>query len=225
MFKFKGISSDEMKIIVEEEDKLIGKTSHKYESIEKYGSYGNNYIESGLNDKEINLKIYILDNNKLDDIFNWLDGEGTLEFKGRVTKARFYSDLSPERSSAIKIADITLIRGPLWYKADDDFIKIENNVINNIGNFKSSPLVKLVKKTSSTVTIKINDIIFSYNFPENEDYMILNTINGNAYYEDLLRNECIEIGFDYPEINPGKNNVSLISGDCEIFIKNKDCWL
>ena len=63
MFKFKGISSDEMKIIVEEEDKLIGKTSHKYESIEKYGSFGNNYIESGLNDKEINLKIYILDNN------------------------------------------------------------------------------------------------------------------------------------------------------------------
>lgn len=225
MFKFNGISNQDMNVVVEEESKFIAKASYKYDKNEISGSNGNEYIENGLNDVEISLKLYVLDVNKLDEILSWLNGVGELEYNGRVTTARFYSEVLPQRASSIRTMDITLIRSPLWHlKSDFQLVKdVESKT--NLGNYSSNPIIKLEKTTSKKLTLQFNDVVFSYTFPDNEDYAILNTEDGNIYYDGLLRNQYLEIDFKYPEMKIGLNEISITSGAAKIYLKKKDCWL
>ncbi len=85
MFKFNNISSDEMKVICEEEDNLIPKAALSYEE----NSNGSFYVSSYAN-IESSLKLYVMDSSKLSSIYKWLDGEGTLEYKDKVSTAYFF---------------------------------------------------------------------------------------------------------------------------------------
>lgn len=225
MFKFNGISNQDMNVVVEEESKFIAKASYKYDKNEISGSNGNEYMENGLNDIEISLKLYVLDVNKLDEILSWLNGVGELEYNGRVTTARFYSEVLPQRTSSIRTMDITLIRSPLWHLKNDFQLVKDTESKTNLGNYPSNPIIKLEKTTSKKLTLQFNDVVFSYTFPDNEDYAILNTEDGNIYYDGLLRNQYLEIDFKYPEMKVGLNEISITSGAAKIYLKKKDCWL
>lgn len=225
MFKFNNISTKDMNVVVEEEENLIRKASYKYDKNEISGANGNEYIVNGLNDIEITLKLFVLDVSKIDSILAWLNGAGELEYNGRVTTAYFFAEISPQRAASIKTIDVTLIRAPLWHSKEDYQLVENDETKTNLGNYQSNPIIKLEKTTSNKLTIQFNDVVFSYSFPENEDYVILNTENGNAYYDGLLRNEYLEIDFKYPEMLVGLNEINLTSGDAKIYLKKKDCWL
>ena len=55
------------------------------------------------------IRSQILMNSKLDDILGWLNGYGDFEYNGRITKARFYDEIEPERKATIKIAKFNFI--------------------------------------------------------------------------------------------------------------------
>lgn len=121
MFKFKGISSEDMQVVIEEEENFIARASKRYEITEIEGKDGAIFDELGYSVVERPMYVQCLNINKIDDILAWLDGEGEFEYKGRKTTARFYSQLDPQRSSCIRIMDTTFIRDPFWYKANEDF--------------------------------------------------------------------------------------------------------
>ena len=89
MFKFKNISSTQMKVIVEEEENIIAKASQRVEQIDIEGKDGSIFNILGYSNIEIPLKLYVRDTNKIDDILAWLNGDGILEYKDRITKACF----------------------------------------------------------------------------------------------------------------------------------------
>lgn len=121
MFKFKGISSNDMQVVIEEEEHFIARASQRYEITEIEGKDGAIFDELGYSIVERPIYVQCLNINKIDDILAWLNGEGEFEYKGRKTTARFYSQLEPQRSSCIRIIDTTFIRDPFWNKANEDY--------------------------------------------------------------------------------------------------------
>lgn len=223
MFKFKGILSDDMRVVIEEEEHFLAKASKRVESTFIDGRDGEilefyNYLNV-----ERPIKVQILDNNKLDNIFSWLDGEGEFEYKDRVTTAYFHQTIEPIRSASIKIADFMFTRAPFWYKKNDDFIIVENYVINE-GSIYSKPIIRLEKNTSDEIDITVAGVRFKYVFND-EQYVEIDCEEMNAYFNGLLRNSNLEIGYDFPVLNVGTNSITINSGDCIIKIKKKDRWL
>lgn len=223
MFKFKGISSEDMQVVIEEEEHFIAKASQRYEMIEIEGKNGAIFDTLGYSIVERPIYVQCLNIDKIDNILSWLNGEGEFEYKGRKTIARFYSQLEPQRSSCIRIIDTNFIRDPFWHKIDDNYIEITNNITNE-GNIESRPILRLEKTNSEEIDITINNIRFKYNF-KNDTYVEINCEEKNVIYEGLNRNRQIEIGYEFPKLNIGDNIVTLNSGECVIKAKRKDRWL
>lgn len=222
MFKFKGISSEEMQVVVEEEEHFIARAAQRHEIIEIEGRDGALFEEQGYSYVERPIYVQCLNINKIDDILVWLDGEGEFEYKGRTTIARFYSQLEPQRSACIRIIDTTFIRDPFWHKANEEYIEVTDNIINE-GNIKSRPILRLEKNADDEVEITINDVRFKYNFGE-ETYVEIDCENKTIKYEGLNRNRQIKIGYEFPKLNVGNNSIIFNSGTCIIKVKRKDRW-
>lgn len=223
MFKFKGISSEDMQVVIEEEENFIAKAAQRYEITEIEGRDGALFDTLGYSYVERPICVQCLNVDKIDDILAWLDGEGEFEYKGRITKARFYSQLEPERNACIRIIDTTFIRNPFWNKINDDFIEVVNNVQND-GNIESRPIIRLEKGTSDKVDLTVNDVRFLYNF-KSEPYVEIDCEEKTVLYNNLNRFRQIEIGYDFPKLKVGKNAIVKNSGDCTIKVKRKDRWL
>lgn len=223
MFKFKGISSDDMKIVVEEEQHFLAKAKQRVESIVIDGRDGEIINTYNYLNIERPIKIQILDEKKLDDIFSWLNGSGILEYKNRITTAFFYEPIEPIRNSSIKIADFMFTRSPFWHKKNDDYETV-TNIVENLGNVYSKPLIRLEKGTSNEVDVTISNVRFKYNFND-EEYVEIDCEEMNAMFNGLLRNKNLTIGWEFPILNVGINTILINSGDPVIKIKRKDCWL
>lgn len=224
MFKFKGISSTDMQVIIEEEEHFLAKAPQRYEVTEIDGKDGAIFNESGYSYIERPIYVQCLNIEKIDDILAWLDGEGEFEYKGRITTARFYSQLEPQRNACIRIIDTNFIRAPFWCKADDEYITVTDNIVNE-GNRYSRPIIRLDKGTESNADISINDVRFTYTFGENDTYVEIDCEEKETKYEELNRNRNLEIGYEFPKLEVGDNTVTLNSGDCTIKVKRKDRWL
>ena len=224
MFKFKGKSSTEMGVVIEEEQLFLAKASQKYETIDINGRDGSIFNELGYSNVEIPMNVQILNPRKLDAIFEWLNGSGEFEYNGRITKAYFYNDISPQRMVTIQNAEITFIRSPFWKKKDAVFETITNKVVND-GNVPSNPIIRLEKGTSNNVDITVANIRFQYTFNTDESYVEIDCQECFASYNNLNRNRNLKIGFAFPKIYPGQNLVTIHSGDPIIKIKDKDRWL
>lgn len=223
MFVFNNISSEDMEVIIEEEEHFLAKASQRYVRTEIEGKNGALFEEQGYTVVERPMKVQILNINKLDKILAWLNGVGILEYKGRITKARFYNEISPIRTANIKVAEVSFIRDPFWNKKRDKFIEV-TNIIMNEGNIYAEPIIRLEKNTSDSIDITINDVRFIYNF-NNEEYVEIDCENQTVEYEKINRNRQIEIGYKFPTIEPGENQIFINSGDAKIQIKRKDRWL
>ena len=137
MFKFKGISSTDMQVVIEEEEHFIAKASKRYEITEIEGRDGAIFDELGYSYVERPIYVQCLNIDKIDDILAWLDGEGEFEYKERKTIARFYSQLDPQREGYIRIIDTTFIRDPFWTKADDELVTVKDSKVAETEESKS----------------------------------------------------------------------------------------
>lgn len=132
MFKFKGISSRDMQVIIEEEEHFIARAAKRYETIEIEGRNGAIFNELGYSYVERPIYVQCLNINKIDQILAWLNGEGEFEYKGRKTIARFYSQLDPQRDTCIRIIDTTFIRDPFWNKVNEEYQTVKDSKIKTI---------------------------------------------------------------------------------------------
>lgn len=223
MFKFKGISSNDMKVVIEEEEHFLAKAAQKYEVTDIEGKDGAIYNELGYSDINRPIKVQILDVSKLDDILAWLNGEGEFEYKDRKTIVRFYNELEPERNACLKTIDTNFIRAPFWYKKIDNYVTVTNAVTNE-GNIASRPVIRLEKGNSNDVELTIGGVRFVYYF-KGETYVEIDCEQMSVLYNGLRRNRQIEIGYQFPKLEIGNNIITKHSGDTTIKIKRKDRWL
>lgn len=218
MFKFKEKSDKDMGVVLEEDYVFLKKAKRNVSE-----KNNDDYYEHGYKKVEFNMVLQVY-NKDLDSIYSWLNGKGTLEYNDRVTEAYIYNEISPERMATLKKLTVSVTRLPFWYKKDDDYQKITSNKIINEGNVEVRPIIKLIKKNTKKVSIRINSILFTYNFPDNEKEVEFDCDSFNAMYQNLYRNENLEIGFDYPTLYPGENKIEILN-DVDIYVRRKDCWL
>ena len=223
MFVFKGISNTDMEVVVEEESHFLGKASQRYVQTDIEGRNGALFDEQGYTTIERPIKVQILNLKKYNQILAWLDGVGTFEYKGKITKAMFYTEVTPERNTSIMIADFNFIRNPFWTKKRDEYIQVKDTVINE-GTVYSQPIIRLEKNTSDKVDITINDVRFIYNF-NNESYTEIDCEEQTVEYNKLNRNRQIEIDYKFPSLLPGTNKIIMHTGDATVRIRRKDRWL
>lgn len=219
MFRFKGISSDDMKVIPKEENFAV-KPSQRFEAITIDGRDGEIFIPLGYESVEKDIELQILDVNMVEDIMQWLNGDGELEYNGKISKAHFYPGYDVDRFVTLKKAIVSYIREPFWYKANDDYTTVTTSVVNE-GNIYAKPLIKLTG--TGTVNVSINQTRFKYTFTD--PYVEIDCDNMTERYDGLSRSRNIEIGLEYPKLNPGENEIITHSGTCTIQIMRKDRWL
>lgn len=228
MFIFKGISTKDIKIIVEEPENLIAKAPLKHEVLNIEGRDDAIYHPLGYTPIEISLTLQLLDPSKIDEVLMWLDGEGELIYKNRKTKARIFSEIQPIRTAGIRIINIAIIRAPFWYSIEDDYSEVrednENSKIINEGTAPSKPIIKLTKLESDMCEFEVNGIYFKYNFNHDSEVLI-DCEKMEASDNGQLRNRHLTIGYEFPVLDPGPNVVKRISGDAKIEFKRKDRWL
>ena len=104
------------------------------------------------------------------------------------------------------------------------YIQQTNEKINNEGNVESRPILRLEKTVTDKVELTINNCRFKYNF-NNEEYVEIDCEQKEVKYEGLNRNRQIEIGYEFPILNVGDNDIKMHSGDCVIKVLRKDRWL
>lgn len=223
MFVFKGVSSDDMEVVLKEDDSLLGRAAQKFSQIDIDGGNEPYFEELGYAVIEKTMELQVLNLEKMDLILSWLNGVGILEYNNRITTARFYEEIVPQRSASIEILSVPFIRAPFWNKKNDEFVQATNSIINS-GTIFSEPIIKLKRKTADKVDITINDVRFSYTF-NNEEYVEIDCEKGKVTYENLNRNRQIEMDYKYPTLNVGENKIITHLGDAEIYIKRKDRWL
>jgi len=224
MFKFKGITNKDMQVVIEEEEHFLAKAPQRYEITEIEGKDDAIFDELGYSYIERPIYVQCLNPNKIDEILAWLDGEGKLEYRGRKTKARFYSELEPKRTAGIKIIDTNFIRAPFWEKADDNYIEVKTKVENE-GNKSSRPIIRLEKKSTDNVELTLGGVRFKYTFTENDTYVEIDCEEKTAMYEGLNRSRNLEIGYKFPRLDVGENKIVIHNGDPTVKIKRKDRWL
>lgn len=221
MWKFNGVSNSDLDVIARVEAFIV-KAERNVEEIVIEGYHGSKYHELGYLAVNSELTdVVILDDEKTDQVIAWLNGPGVLEYNDRVTKVRFESSYIMPRNH--QPFNIPFIRDPFWYKKNDIYVEVSDNIINE-GNVESLPFIKLSKTTSNKVTVTINDVQFDYDF-KNDDHVIIDCKEFDASFNNLKRNKQLTIGFDFPVIYPGLNQVKLNTGTCRIEVMRKDCWL
>lgn len=224
MFVFNDISTKDMKVVCEEIINLQKKASMNVDELSSVENSDLEYNFYGYSNVDGSINLFILDKNKIDEIKEWLNGVGILRLNDRISKIAFFDVLDIKRSASIYTASVNFVRSPYWYKYNDDY-EIVTDIIINEGNIDTSPLIYIEKGTESFVDISINDIRFSYEFPDDETYVIIDCKEASAKYNNLYRNTNLSITYEFPKIIPGTNNLTINSGDPIIKIKRKDCWL
>ena len=220
MFIVKGISSDDMGVVVEEED-FFKKSSISYEEISVAGVNGSVYAANGSRKDVISsFNIFLLRDN-IDDVMSWLDGEGIFEFNGRAVEMLIYEQVEPLRSSNIKTATINYIRRPIWSDANDYYLPCYGTVQNR-GNTVSYPIIHLIG--SGKVDISIGSIRFQYEF-KNDREVYIDCMEKRETLNGIRKGRNITIGFEYPFLQAGTTVVTIHSGTCEIYFKRRNAWL
>lgn len=213
-FVFNGKSSDQYRVLMHTEWLDIS-PSINYEKTDIEGRDG--AIYEALNYQDINRSVpcTMLDRDLLPQIIKWLKGSGVFEFNGRYRQARIYDQIDFD-PIGLKHADfaIPFIFEPFWYKKDQ-FAQYTDIVRNN-GDIYSVPIIRL--KGSGTGSVTVNGLTFGVSF--DSDHQIV--IDCKEKTED--KPKCITIGFEYPTLNPGENEISYSGGITSIEIMRKDRW-
>lgn len=221
MFKFKGITNQEMGVFAKEEN-FLGKAPINYEEIQIDGRDGQDIIPMNYNNFISNLNNVVLMKDNIDEVLGWLNGKGELEYNGRVTNIQFLETYG--LNTMKRPTSISFVRDPFWYKKDDSFVTATSSITND-GNVPSKPIIKLTKGTIEKNEFRVNGVQFIYTFPIGEEYVEIDCKEMNAFYDGFYRNNNLEIGFDFPALDIGENTVSRLQGDATISFKRKDVWL
>lgn len=216
MFTFKGISSREMGVVLEDEIFETSPSSN-YEEIEIDGKDGSIFTELNYKNIVVTKNATLLNKSKAGDVKAWLHGAGIFELAGKCKRAIIYDGLEFERHGPFKYSfPITFIMDPFWY-VDLPYQEVTDGKIINTGNVTAKPILKLLG--TGKVDITVNDVRFVVNFDDTGEIEI------DCDKKEETKPKCIEIEFDYPTLKPGANKVTVNAGKCQLYVKRKDRWI
>ena len=222
MFYLDGISAEEIGLMAEEEN-FLSRAPINYEEIQIDGKHGSEFVIKNYQNVINSLRAFIIDKSKIDNVKRMLSGKRTLIFNGRKTMIHFYETNEISRLGNIQEINAKYIRDPFWYKENDEY-ELCSSTVNNEGNEVSQPIIKLVGTSNTSIDITINNTRFIYKF-DHDNKVEIDCKLQTEKYDGLSKSRNIEIGFEYPYLNPGVNQIIVHSGSVQVYVKRKDVWL
>lgn len=224
---FKNINSNDIEGLIICAEPPISSSALKIRETEIDGRDGTIVEELGYKSYTKSVEIGLNKNADIDKIISYFSGKGDLIFNcenDKVYKGAIYEPINLEKLLRFRKGIVVFYCQPFKYKKNDQFVTVTTSVTNE-GNTISKPIIRLEKGTYETVDITINDIRLKYTFNTNDTYVEIDCEEMNVSFEGINRNRNLEIGFEFPTLIQGDNDIIIHSGDAVIKVKRKDRWL
>lgn len=169
-------------------------------------------------------------NYDIDRVMKYFTGVGELiisDESDKVYKAQIIEKIDYERLIRFKTAVVKFYTQPYKYLKDEKSIilDIKNETslkITNVGLEKSKPIITL--EGTGTIEISLNGFnLFKYVFPENETKVVIDSLEEEAYLDNVLKNRNM-LG-TFPIFEVGENTISWSGNLTKISIEPKSRWL
>lgn len=169
-------------------------------------------------------------NYDIDRVMKYFTGAGELiisDEPNKVYKAQIIEKIDYERLIRFKTAVVKFYTQPYKYLKNEQSVILEINNetslnITNVGLEKSKPIITL--EGTGTIEISLNGFnLFKYVFPENETKVVINSLEEEAYLDNVLKNRNM-LG-TFPIFEVGENTVSWSGNLTKITIEPKSRWL
>ena len=169
-------------------------------------------------------------NYDIERVMKYFTGAGELiisDESDKVYKAQIIEKIDYERLIRFKTAVVKFYTQPYKYLKDEKSIILDINnetslKITNVGLEKSKPIITL--EGTETVEISLNGFnLFKYVFPENETKVVIDSLEEEAYLDNVLKNRNM-LG-NFPIFEVGENTISWSGNLTKISIEPKSRWL
>ncbi|MBS5857183.1 MAG: distal tail protein Dit [Clostridia bacterium] len=169
-------------------------------------------------------------NYDIDRVMKYFTGVGELiisDEPDKVYKAQIIEKIDYERLIRFKTAVVKFYTQPYKYLKDEKSIILDINnetslKITNVGLEKSKPIITL--EGTGTIEISLNGFnLFKYVFPENETKVVIDSLEEEAYLDNVLKNRNM-LG-TFPIFEVGENTISWSGNLTKISIEPKSRWL
>lgn len=221
-FKFKGVKSDDLGIVVKEMPAII-KSEKNIESINVSGRNGAFHIDDGTyKQKKYKIKCVLTDNTYLDQIKTLFDGKGKLELStepDREYNAIVLNQIDFSKYlTYLREFTLNLELDPISYsKIETEKIITENSSFVGGGNCNVNPIITITG--TGTVTLNNIPIVVS------ETGITIDCELMNCTKDNLNKNDKVNIDTDFPYIKPETNTIVLGEGITSVSIVYNEGWL
>lgn len=227
---WKGIDSDTITGLIISELPPISKPKMKTTITKIDGRDGDIIEELGYESYTKSIGIGLARNYDIDKVMKYFTGAGELiisDESDKVYKAQIIEKIDYERLIRFKTAVVKFYTQPYKYLKDEKSIILDVNnetslKITNVGLEKSKPIITL--EGTGTIEISLNGFnLFKYVFPENETKVVIDSLEEEAYLDNVLKNRNM-LG-TFPIFEVGENTISWSGNITKISIEPKSRWL
>lgn len=225
---FKNIKSSSLEGLMICELPPITKPEMRTSIIEIDGKDGDIIEELGYASYQKTLQIGLTRNFDINQIIKYFSGSGDLVLSNepdKVYKATIYSKVDYEKLLRFKTAEVEFHVQPYKYLLNE--APFELNITNetelkvsNVGLEKSKPIITLYGEGEVQLSINGSDI-FSINI--DDEYVVVNSIEEEAYKENVLKNRNM-LG-EFPILEIGINTIKWTGNLNKIIIEPKSRWI
>jgi phage-related protein len=167
---------------------------------------------------EINVAFFDAQGNK---VGSNISKSGFFELTSNVTTMRI-NTLATSGSYILRANDIYMNEGVKDLGYEPYGITATELVVNNIGNYKSKPIITI--NGTGTVEFILNDnSIFRYTFPDTETSVVVDSQKQDAYLGADLKNR--NMSGEFPILEVGVNTIKWAGEVTNIKVLSKSRWL
>ena len=166
----------------------------------------------------------------LDQIMNYFDGEGELICSSepdKVYRCKIIDKIDYDRLINFRTASVKFYTQPYKYLVNEEEYDLsitteESLEVDNKGLVESKPIITIYG--TGTIGMSINDNqIFIYTFPEDENEVIIDCIEEEAYLDKVYKNRNM-IG-EFPTFKPSINIITWTGDLTRIKVHPKSRWI
>lgn len=167
----------------------------------------------------------------VDEVIEYFTGSGEIIFSNEPNKyyrANIIKAIDYARLLKYRVAKVTFRVQPFKYDIAETEIFSNTNsnkmLVTNLGNYTSKPLITI--RGSGIVELSVNgNYVCRYEFPENENAVILDSEKQDAYWESLLYLKNKDMYGDFPVFKKGDNEITWVGNVERISVKRYSRWL
>ena len=227
---WRGISSDTLRGLLICELPPITKPKLRTNITKIDGRDGDIIEELGYESYVKNIQIGLTKSYDIDEIMKYFTGSGELILSNEPDKiyiSRIIDKIDYEKLLRFKTATIKFYTQPFKYLKDEEIVTLNitnqtSLVVENVGLEIAKPIITL--RGSGTISLSIDGTnIFTYTFPENENEVVIDSLEEEAYLSGAYKNRNM-LG-EFPKLEVGENTISWTGTLTYISVQPKSRWI